>query len=370
MAVFLKYIYQFVQVLFLPAYFFSWMLPKNKKVVVVGEWKGRLNNDNAECFGNTIEVLDKTYRVYYIFNRINSRYAGQANYLYKYSLKSICVHLVAGVFVVGSGKQDVLKFLVTSRSTLFNVWHGIPIKKIHFFVKQNGLLLKLRDRFIPFFCERPDYILANAGFEAIMSEAFRPKKDIYVMPQPRWRRVGRSKNEADIILYSPTFRDHDLGFFPISPEHLGDLDRLLENIGQRMVVTLHPACTFTPTKRYSRILFNGIDTYQDIYEDLLTRAKLVISDISSILIDADELGISWFSYFPDREQYMLQDRPVFSDVFEKYCGECVSDINDRIARMYEAGFFDGGATLARSTDDVIMNIELSTLKFLRECASK
>lgn len=304
-------------------YWLSYLTPKRKGLVLVGEWGGQLRGDNAFLLGKSLQKDVTTFEVYFV----QSQSSSLDDTIKKFSIKSLFLHLRAEVFIVGSGKRDLLSSTITHKSVLINAWHGLPIKKIHFMVKSDSKFIKVRDWLLPFFDERPDYVIANNEFIQIMRDAFRPRLGVIDMPQPRWGAV-KMDCEKDLVLFAPTFRDINLEFFPLTDRELDEVDKLLEGRPYKLLVTLHPACTFEPVWSFKNIMVNGIDIDLNLYTDILSRARLVISDASSVLIEAAHLGISTLTYFPDELDYRKNSRPLIDQVFRTYCDNKIDNFVD------------------------------------------
>ena len=211
---------------------------------------------------------------------------------------------------------------ITSRSLFINLWHGMPIKKIFWLHKRNPKLIELRDFVMPFYDERPDYVISTGKFSSIIHKAFRPKIGVIEMDQPRWCNLGKKISNENYILYSPTFRDADLEFFPLSHKQLLEIDTYIkaERL-PKLIITLHPACQFRPKYEYSNVFFNGYGCSLDLYSDLFPNSSCVISDLSSILVEARYFGIKDYCYFPDKKNYIANSRPVIDEICEEYCGQ-------------------------------------------------
>lgn len=319
-----KIILQLGNLIFLPLYLISWVIPKKKNLVIVGEWSGSLRNDNAHTIGLELRKINSNLEVYFITK--DKRCNGDG-VLYIHCFKSIIAHMRAKTFIVGSGKEDVIKYLITKKSILINTWHGVPIKKIHFLVKKKSVILSIRDRVMPYFCERPDYILAEPGFEMIMHDGFLPRKGVISIHQPKWLNVERRKSSHKYLVYAPTFRDENKDYLPVTVHELDEIEAILnkkQNI--KFLIYLHPACTFRPTKKYKNIKFNGYDCQYDLYGYSFGAAVVIISDVSGTLIEADRIGVPYECYFPDEVDYIRKSRQVISSVYDIYCSKKIHNI--------------------------------------------
>ena len=313
----MKLVRQFFSLPLILIYFLSFFFPKNRNLILVSEWGGELKKDNAYSLGKLLRSYDD-FEIFFISNSIHDK----AKKMFKtHSIKSYWLHLRAGVFIVGSGKKDLIPAFITPKGILINTWHGLPIKKILWLSKKSSLLISLRDFFMPFYDETPDYVISTGDFSEIMLKAFRPKCGLIKADQPRWSRLGKPTKANRCILYSPTFRDSNLEFFPLTSSQLLEIDELIEDLNlPNLIITIHPACQFKPSEIYRNILFNGRDCNKDLYSDLLPNSLCVISDLSSVLIEARFFGIKDYCYFPDKEDYIKSSRPVIHNMYEKYCG--------------------------------------------------
>lgn len=317
-------------------YLLSYLVPKKKNLILVGEWGGELRGDNAVCLGELLQKDAQNLQIFYLQHAASNR----ADTVRLHSIRSIVLHLRARGFIVGSGKKDLLSAFITRKSILINTWHGLPIKKIHYMVKSESPLLKIRDFAMPFFDETPDFALAHGDFKIIMEKAFRPRIGVIDMPQPKWKNTGEGEKD-DLILYAPTFRDGNLGHFPVSELELKRIDALLDNKDYKLMITLHPATKYQCEISFSNIIINGRDSDLNLYSDILPRCRLVISDISSVLIDASYFGIPTKTYFPDEEAYRKESRAIIEHVFSTYCSDRITTLEDvfgsAIARLDRDG---------------------------------
>ena len=186
------------------------------------------------------------------------------------------------------------------RTTVVNVWHGMPIKKI---------CAQIGERFIPAFTFT---VATSAYFSALLAEAFEvplgsvletglPRNDILVESM---RSRLRSEAEPTIALL-PTYRASARGAIrvdgeagaDVAPERIiAELAELLERKGWRAFVKPHP---MAPKEEYARWLAPRIDVVTDsdlqasgetLYERL-GHCHILITDYSSIAVDAALVGI-------------------------------------------------------------------------------
>jgi len=336
----MKFLVQALNLPLMLIYALSLIVPKNKNLILVGEWGGDLKEDNAVCLGKLLNS-HRQFRVVFISNG----HPDEASKIIKaHSLKSYWLHLRAAIFIVGSGKKDVVYPFVTSRSLLINAWHGLPIKKIHKMVKSNSISVRIRDALMPFYDETPDYIISTSAFASIMEDAFHPRVGVIKMPQPRWiRGENPCYKEEKVFLYSPTFRDNNRGFFPLSEEELLIIDDyLLKKNLPSLLITLHPVCTYFNNNLYKKVKFINLREI-NVYKHIFPNTVCVISDISSVLIEASYFSIPTYIYFPDMDDYISNSRDIISSVFDKYCvnkrDEFLQIIDESMSLKYEYKHF-------------------------------
>jgi len=324
------------------------MWPKDKTIILCSEWQGKRFVDNvAQLYSELYE--DPNLRFIWIkktkYN--NKNFPSSGKQLYAYSLLSIFYHLRAKTFLVGSGKSDVIRAFVTSKSLVINTWHGPPLKNIYLLdvnerYKNHKFLSKvrkLRNMLYPFLDESPDYILANNNsYVDIMDAAFEPKIGVLEGPLPRWNwLLDRQNNLAfledydSIVLYSPTFRDHDLSFFPVTAVELENLSVILKEKNICLLISVHPASSFELKSEFVNIYsLDALGVY-NVYSQILPLCNLVISDVSSLLHDAVAFDIRAVIFFPDYKCYSSSSRgllPGYAEIMEASVGLGIDQIFD------------------------------------------
>ena len=244
--------------------------------------------------------------------------------MYAYSLLSFFYHLRAKTFIVGSGKSDVIRAFVTSKSLVINTWHGPPLKNIYLLdvkerLRNHSFLSKarkIRNSLYPFLDESPDYILSNNKYYIdIMDAAFKPKIGVLEGRLPRWDWLPNRLNSLSflegyesIILYAPTFRDSDLSFFPLTELELEKLSLILQEKNICLLVSVHPASNFKLRSNLKNIhSLDGLEV-NNIYSQVLPLCNLLISDVSSLLHDSVAFDIPAVIFFPDYETYSTSSR--------------------------------------------------------------
>ena len=314
----------------------SFLWPKDKSIILCSEWQGKRFVDNvAQLYSELYETDDYKFIWITKSKKLSKNFPGPGRPLYSHTLLSFIYHLRAKVFIVGSGKSDVIRSFVTSQSIVINTWHGPPLKNIYLldvkerFKNHNYLsnIRKMRNMLYPFLDESPDYIVANnRTYVDIMNAAFKPKIGVLEGPLPRWNwpsdlsnNLTFLENYGSVVLYSPTFRDHDRSFFPLTSFELESLDVSLEEKNVGLLISVHPASSFELDSKYKHIHSLNELGIDNIYSQVLPLCNLVISDVSSLLHDSVAFDIPAIIFFPDYESYSLSSRgllPGYTEILE------------------------------------------------------
>jgi CDP-glycerol glycerophosphotransferase (TagB/SpsB family) len=345
----LKYLFKLLFHPFLfVAYFFSYIVPRNKKIWVFGCWNGKKFADNAKYL-----FLFSQHKKNILPNWITKnkglakqmRARGYRSYYYL-SLKGIYYTLRAKCFIFDSHIIGI-NFWLSGGCKKINLWHGIPFKKIEFDIEKGKLseLYQsegLKKQIIKFFSPwifvdtKLDFLLATSDlFKQKLSSAFRVKQEkIFVSGQPRndilfknkikGVETAKERGIADelakrrqagnkIILYAPTFRDTGGNVLLESGIDLEELNEFLKKRESFFLIKFHPSERITVDKNFSQIKFIPADT--DIYT-FLKNIDILITDYSSLYFDFLLLDrpIIFFPY--DLDKYINKDRELYFDYHE------------------------------------------------------
>jgi CDP-glycerol glycerophosphotransferase (TagB/SpsB family) len=206
------------------------------------------------------------------------------------------------------------------RKVVVNLWHGMPIKKIWRGVAGSQLpkstfLISTSDFF-------SGVLMRASGFgpERLLATGL-PRNDVLTCERPEaTASAKRLRGRADhLIFFLPTYRSSARGFLTedgtethtilsLIPAEADRLHAWLERNRCRMIVKPHPMSVnagkpFTDDAHWAmldeRILFReGLGLYE-----LLGKADLLVTDVSSVYVDFLITGRPQILYFPDRERY-------------------------------------------------------------------
>ncbi len=362
------------QILMLPIYWFSFIVPRNKKIWLFGSTFGRRFADNPRYLYLYVNQYEKeNIRAIWISHNkelvdfLNSN--GYEAYYYK-SLKGIWYSLRGSVYIFDNYSKDI-NFWTSGGAKKVNLWHGIPLKKIqadNIFdnirhpknskEKFKYALRRMSD-------EKPShYVLTTSDYMVpIFSSAFRtdnvltsgyPRNDRLISkeienlltPIERENKekiedflTGNKeeiKNEVEkdlrikiaeekistkrkMVYYMPTFRDSENLFFDVL-----DLERFQKFLAANDILfcaKLHPKSKLKA--RFNEIKGDNIlviDADTDPYV-FLEMADVLVTDYSSIYFDylLTDKPIIFFNY--DLEEYLRDSREMYFDYEEFTPGE-------------------------------------------------
>ncbi len=201
-----------------------------------------------------------------------------------------------------------------------NVWHGMPIKTLGRYLERN--------KAVPF----STYIISTAPFfSKILSTAFAmPIERVLEVGLPRNDLLLKAQNRAlkkqlcgdqKLIVWLPTWRHTILGegrldgrqaenIFNLADLDIGALDGAFKKLGLSVLIKPHPMATrleadFDPESLSNIRLIDEEWLKQSgttLYE-LLSISDMLITDISSVLVDYLLLDRPILCHFPDMEAY-------------------------------------------------------------------
>lgn len=310
--------------------FFSCIIPKSRKIYVFGSWLGKKYADNPWYL--FLEAnKDPDIRAVWITREQRVcdelREKGYECYMYN-SCKGKWIQMRARYVFYCVDHVD-LNDATIGRATIFNLWHGIPLKKILYddkiTFKPRSESAIYRFSYIPY---RKEYVAATSATVAkIYQSAFRKERSkIITLGQPRNDVFYEDGNPVrdqfgfggKIILYMPTHRNE--GKVQINCNELFDLERLNDFCVRNNCLFLIKKHFYHLSDEPSRLenLTNIRDITNQSFDSqlLLKAADILITDYSSCYIDYLLLDrpILYFNY--DMENYLLNDREMYFDYDE------------------------------------------------------
>ncbi|MFS1510726.1 MULTISPECIES: CDP-glycerol glycerophosphotransferase family protein [unclassified Vibrio] len=341
-----------------PIYILSSLMRKRENIWVFGSWYGKKYADNSKWFYEY--CLSRGTDCYWITKdkdlQLKLSEKG-LNSLYYLSVKGIWIQMVAGkVFITQSVSADLFAAAVSGKTKIFNLWHGVPLKKIMYDanpIKERSLAARTALTLCPYLRHRQDYLIST-GSECtkLMSSAFDmaeeniiesglPRNDAFLIKE---KGIFKS-NDAAKVIYMPTFRGDvgsEIDLFYCHGFDFELLELFLSRINIELYLRLHPANK--PNKDFCNrvsdsnfIFFNEDD---DIY-DSINEYDVLITDFSSIYIDFLLSGKNViFSPF-EMDSYLKNDRSLYYNYEEATVGPYAKDWNQVmsiLAAIVSSGF--------------------------------
>lgn len=243
---------------------------------------------------------------------------------------------------------------------VFNLWHGMPLKKIGNMVKGY---------------EKTDYnyfthlLCTSEAFRDIMKKSFNADdKQIFICGQPRTdemlsdipaedemtakaEMLGYNNRFSKMILWLPTFRENSGGELDIlSDKQLEELDKICEENDWSMLVKLHPLSQFDFSRlgHYEHINFindNILKSAHIGFYSLVGMSSCLITDYSSVYFDYMLLDRPIGFVISDIEDYKNNRGFVFDDPLSKMPGEIIRTGSDFL--KFAKKIMEGKDDLAR-----------------------
>lgn len=329
------------QVLLIPVYGLSFLMPRNNKIWLFGSTFGCRFADSPRYFYLYLsQHREEGIRPVWITKKqeivtLLSKHGYEA--YYAHSLKGIWYCLRGKVYLYDNYPKDISHWL-SGRAVKINLWHGVPLKKI----QMDNLFDKIRHpaglweswKAFPrrLSDEKPShYIVATSDFFApIFASAFATKK-VLITGYPRndaflekdlqqlylseeeqsLRRIKDCQAGKKIFLYMPTFRESEKEFFEVV-----DLKRLQEFLKkENFLLCLKLHCKSKLKEAFDALQCENIivispDADPYVFVNLV---DVLITDYSSIYFDYLLTGrrILFFCY--DLEEYVSGSRELYFD---------------------------------------------------------
>lgn len=348
--------------------YISMLSPRSKKIIVFGAWLGDKFADNAKVLFIEAQEDKELTTVWITRNPKVIEEVHNAGYkAYNWcSIRGIWYQLRAGYAVMTNGISD-FKHAFLGGTTLINLWHGIPLKKIgydDYYEKDwDSKARKFRDRIIHIPLGREYVVATSPTIAQIYESAFRvPANRVICLGQPRndvffdGSLMEKVRDEENMhILYAPTHRKE--GGVSIELQNIFNLKELDDFCEQNH-------CVFWVKKHfYHRHEVEDLQKYPRIKDitgeswdtqELLMNTDVLITDYSSIYIDYLLLDRPILFYHYDYEEYLRTDREMYFEYKEVTPGERAGDFTQFMEGMER--ILKNGQTYQKAEREKIRNL--------------
>lgn len=329
-----------LQILLLPVYGISFLIPRNKRIWLFGSTFGNRFAENPRYFYlyvNQYKSAEIT-AIWISKSREIVDFLAKSGYkaYLKNSLKGFWYCLRGGIYLYDNYPKDISHFL-SGGAVKINLWHGLPLKKIQMDNKLDFIRnpRNWKEKLIAFprrlSDEKPShYVLTTSTFfKPIFSSAFGTRKviicgyprcDIFTTDQIHNIHTpveadsmdkimrGKEKNQK-IILYMPTFRDSEIKFF--DTVCLKELQLYLMENNYLLCVKLH--CKSKLNERFIELESSNIHIISSEADPYcyIGSSDLLITDYSSIYFDYLLSGKPILFFHYDYEDYISNSRELY-----------------------------------------------------------
>lgn len=312
-------------------YVLSYIVPKNNKIWIFGAWFGEKFNDNSKYLYLYVLHNQPSIRpIWLTKNKKVIREMKEEGYecYYTYSLKGFYYSIQSGIAIVCQGTVDVNRF-VLGRKKKIQLWHGTPLKKIHFDAKKKNKISKIEKLYqytintiYPFFKEDKFdlYIASSPEVKKKICTAFNvtpenvsvtgyPRNDVFSdnhaqeMKKINYDLLKSIEDHKIIVTYLPTFRDVGVTFDQLFSKYNFNFEKWNKYFEIKNIIFIckpHNVdkSTKTTSLKSDSIKFFDDNDIPDIYP-LLKVTDILITDYSSVYFD-----------------YLIMDRPIIFTPFD------------------------------------------------------
>lgn len=382
------------QLVMLPVYWLSFLVPRNKNIWLFGSTFGRRFADNprylylyASQHKDEITVSEdgmkknKSLRPIWIsHNKEVIRFLTEHGYeaYYNHSLKGIWYCLRGRIYIFDNYSKDI-SFWLSGGAVKFNLWHGSGNKKTNYDNKFDKVRhpRNLWERFKYFprrlSDEKPHhYTLATSPMMAeIFTSAFHttydhiiqdgyPRNDMMfdadyenLLTEQEVNTVTKMKKlkaqGCQVLVYMPTFRDSERLFF--QAVNLEEFNQFLIVHKLYLFTKLHPKSKLK--EQFARVKYSNIiniDAEVDPYT-FIRQCDLLVTDYSSIYSDYLMLNRPSVLFPYDFEEYTNDTRECYFK-YEEYMPEIraytMAELMDDIVRVLKEDTCEAGRMELRS----------------------
>ncbi len=338
----MKIILKKIKVLIKPLIFYSllgisYLIPRNKKIWLFGGVSGTFNDNVKHLYIYITENCPEIRAIWISTDKNINKYIkskGLEAY-YNYSLKGIYFALI-GKFYFFFTYPSNINLWASGGAIKINLWHGVPIKKIEFDIKNNfACNFSFKNLFsYPERCMKYHHVLSTSKkVSKLFSSAFRvDRKNCLELGYPRNQILSYSEDKIvnfiekyepsetkklifslkkydKIFIYMPTWRDNGRDFIKDANINFELLNCVMQKKNHFLILKLHHMTKLTINlKKYKNIFL--LDNNLDVYP-ILPFTDCLITDYSSIFFDYKLMKKEVILFPFDKEEYIAKDREMY-----------------------------------------------------------
>lgn len=346
----------------IPLYLFSLIVPRNSNIWIFGSWFGKRYSDGSRYVFEYIINNDSNIRPIWLTRDKKILKTLQRNgyeVYYTRSLKGYWYTCRASAAIFTVNITDI-NTLGASKLLKFQLWHGIPLKKIvyddHYSTesqkKRNQLLYKIKSALLPFkdVYDKWDAVASTSPLVSdIFKSAFKLESNqVFITGTPRADIIlNKSLIEPKILTSNYNIKKR-IGYFPTHRTNAQPLSDFINSINSSKLLEF--------LEEQEAVLYIKMHYYNlKSHQHLVSCPRIVLlqedkaSDINYLLPWMDVLITDYSSVYYD---YLLLDRPI---VFTPF------DLSDYMSSDREL-YFDYASVApgpkCNSWDEVAQQLEL------------
>nr|WP_286229695.1 CDP-glycerol glycerophosphotransferase family protein [Neobacillus mesonae] len=325
-------------------FIFVSILPAKKNLIIFESFLGKQYSDNPRAI---YEYLKNNHPEYDLMWSVDPRF--EKGFLDKgipfakrFSIKWLFLMARARFWV--SNSRMPLWIPKPEHTTYLQTWHGTPLKKLAFDMKEVLMPGTTTEAYKQHFYQESrnwDYLISpNRYSTEIFKRAFKfektviesgyPRNDIFYRQKcdqiaKKFKETHQLPKNKKIILYAPTWRDnqyHQVGKYKLDLQL--DLSLLQKELGGEYIIILR--MHYLVAENFNLDSYHGFaydfSKYEDIQE-LYLISDLLITDYSSVFFDYANLKRPMIFFTYDLDEYKEDIRGFYFNLAEKAPGPMV-----------------------------------------------
>ena len=351
------------------AYGISFLFPRNKKVWLYGNMKGSFRDNAKYLFIYNSTHFPEIKHIWIsqsavVVDLVEAMGFKAAN---KFSLTAFYYALTAKVYIYNAAPTDTVHGCLRGNAYCFNLWHGVPFKKIEYDIKKGSSYksffnpVGVGEKLSSFLFEPKVFRYSNGILTTspklvnIFCSAFRmTKEQVFIGPYPRNEVFKISQNELEdfinkyessvlketiknmngynsVVIYLPTFRDDNPDFMNDAIPDFEKLHEVCKKTNTLFLIKAHVLTQFnTDLSAFTHI--RNMDTHIDVYP-LLPYTHALVSDYSSIIFDYSLMDKKIIFYAFDKPEYLSKSRESYFDYAEVFSKDIVSNFDGLVKEI-------------------------------------
>lgn len=296
------------------------------------------------------KLVERNYKdIYFIINKGNPNYNKipvecRKNVIFKNTLKHYIAFFTAKAFIGTEAPSHAIDLRIANKYAVRRIYsndfkyvflqHGVMYmvsldSKGRSFFRKDGLMPK-NAKVVVSSVKEAEHFIELGGYDM---------EDLYITGLPKFDKNKHYKNASKIVIM-PTWRPWEFNSMRVSIEKTGYykmvteiIDNIPEKLRNKVILLPHPlVAEYLKDSEYSKYMLNNF-----IYDEVLKDCKLLITDYSSVAMDAFYRGANVVFWWKDKdacmEEYgghlMLNNENVYGPIC--YNGK---ELNETVSNIY------------------------------------